>query len=1008
MKLEEVNEQLRKEIAERRRAEGQLREERNFISAILDTTSALVVVLDRDGRIIRFNRACERMTGYSFADLEGRYLWDCLLLSEEVARVKSVFASLQAGQFPNEAENYWITRDGGVRLVAWSNTAIVDDASSVKYVVGTGIDITDRRGAEEAVRASDQKYRELVESANNIILRMDSRGTITFFNEFAQKFFGYESDEIIGKNIVGTIVPGTDSSGCNLADRMADLGRHPERYSTNENENMRRNGERVWVAWTNTGILDDRGQVLEILCVGNDITERRLADEAVRKARDELSTLLELQKAITSRLDLDAVLQLIADEARRLTMAQLASVFLLEGDDLKISVISGEERSDLVGVRIPVRQSISGLAVLTGKPIRSNNIQDEPSANADIVKLAGIRSFLAVPLISGSAVIGMVAAADKLSGGFMPEDERVLTMLASSAVIGVENARLYHEEQQRRRENEQRRQVAESLRDILAVLNSNRSLAEILDYIVGQACRLLGTDAGAIFRLDAAARTLSIQASQGLDADYVDNVIIPVGQGAVGRAVARREAVTFTDLQEAVQDNPDLEDLGRLPYAERLFSRHRALLAVPLIVKDEVYGGIVLYYTQSRQFSTEEIALAAAFGDQAALAIENARLFERSLERARELAILNAVTATVSQSLDLEEILQDALDKIIQALGMEAGAAFRLDEKSRELVIVAERGLSPEFVSYVSRLPVGVGASGHAAREGKPVVRHVDDYYEPELRGMIAREGLLLTVSVPLLAKGRTLGAINASTRKPRVLTPEELSLLASIGQQVGIAVENARLYEQAEQSAAAAERSRLARDLHDAVMQTLFSASLLAEVLPRLWERSPEEGRRRLEELRQLTRGALAEMRTLLLELRPTALTESALGDLLRQLAEATTGRSRVPVSVIVEGHLLLPPEVQISLYRIAQEALNNVAKHASAGNAVLSLHCQEGRVELCVSDNGRGFDPASASPDNLGLGIMRERAEAIGAKLHVISGVGAGTRVEVVWKDERRTKDS
>lgn len=199
--------------------------------------------------------------------------------------------------------------------------------------------------------------------------------------------------------------------------------------------------------------------------------------------------------------------------------------------------------------------------------------------------------------------------------------------------------------------------------------------------------------------------------------------------------------------------------------------------------------------------------------------------------------------------------------------------------------------------------------------------------------------------------------------------------------------------------TAAAEERNRLARDLHDAVTQTLFSASLISEVLPVLWERNENEGRKRLEEVRQLTRGALAEMRTLLLELRPSAIVEAELGQLLRQLAESINGRSRIPVSVEVSGDCPLPNEVKVALYRIAQEALNNIAKHAGASEARVSLHCETGRVTLSVADNGRGYDMAVVRPDSLGLGIMRERARDIGASLTTHSRIDRGTDVSVVW---------
>ncbi|HLE89728.1 MAG TPA: histidine kinase, partial [Anaerolineales bacterium] len=135
------------------------------------------------------------------------------------------------------------------------------------------------------------------------------------------------------------------------------------------------------------------------------------------------------------------------------------------------------------------------------------------------------------------------------------------------------------------------------------------------------------------------------------------------------------------------------------------------------------------------------------------------------------------------------------------------------------------------------------------------------------------------------------------------------------------------------------AERTRLARDLHDAVTQTLFSSSLIAEVLPDLWAMDIEEAKKSTEELRQLTRGALAEMRTLLLELRPASLTQTRLSDLLRQLCEAFIGRSRLPITLTIESERNLPPEVQIAFYRIAQESLNNVFKYARARQVNVSL---------------------------------------------------------------------
>jgi len=232
----------------------------------------------------------------------------------------------------------------------------------------------------------------------------------------------------------------------------------------------------------------------------------------------------------------------------------------------------------------------------------------------------------------------------------------------------------------------------------------------------------------------------------------------------------------------------------------------------------------------------------------------------------------------------------------------------------------------------------------------------------------------------------------------------------------------NAELYEQARALAALQERQRLARNLHDAVNQSLFSAGLIAEVLPRLWERDPVEARQSLEDLRRLTRGALAEMRGLLAELRPSVLTDSSLGDLLRQLANAFTGRTNVATRVTIAGEHVLSPGLQVALYRICQEALNNIAKHAGANRVAIEWLCHAGAarlssspehpgspqdivvssLEMRIRDDGRGFNTGQpAASGHYGLDMMRERAEAVGAQLVVTSWPGHGTEIIIRWRE-------
>jgi signal transduction histidine kinase len=260
---------------------------------------------------------------------------------------------------------------------------------------------------------------------------------------------------------------------------------------------------------------------------------------------------------------------------------------------------------------------------------------------------------------------------------------------------------------------------------------------------------------------------------------------------------------------------------------------------------------------------------------------------------------------------------------------------------------------------------------------------------------------------LPLKVRERVLGVLAIIGAEGESFSEQQLALFKSIADQMSVAVENTRLYEKAEQMAVASERSRLARDLHDAVTQTLFSSSLIADVLPKLWEQNPDAGRQKLEELRQLTRGALSEMRAMLMELRPSALAEADMDELFRHLVNAFVGRSRLKVRFEAQGEGTPPINVKEVFYRVAQESLNNIEKHADAKEVLIQLKSSEGHHELIIRDDGRGFIMEAVSQDHLGLGIMQERAENIGALLNIQSSLGKGTEVMLFWESQEKHND-
>jgi signal transduction histidine kinase len=434
-------------------------------------------------------------------------------------------------------------------------------------------------------------------------------------------------------------------------------------------------------------------------------------------------------------------------------------------------------------------------------------------------------------------------------------------------------------------------------------------------------------------------------------------------------------------------------------------SKTKSELTVPIKARGMVLGVLDVQSDQLNAFDASDLSVLQTLAHQAGVAIENATLFEAEQRRADQFGLIHKMGSRMASILELDELLeqmvslvQEAFDYYLVEIGLVEGD--QLVYKSR-----AGIGWDPPFESF--SLKIGdEGITGWVAATGEPVlVPNVDQ--DPRYKRVTTTDSRS-ELAVPIKVKDKVTGVINVESDRPARFDSSDLEVLQLISNQAAIAIENARLYEQAQLMAAMEERNRLARDLHDAVTQTLFSASLIAETLPTLWERDHEEGEQLLKELRQLNRGALAEMRTLLMELRPTALVDASLEELLQQLGDAITGRTGMSVSVLVEGHLELPTDVHVALYRIAQEALNNAVKHAEAKEVQVNLRFTfpgdgvSARVELSVIDDGNGFDLSQVQPECLGLGIMQERAKTIGAELAINSEVDVGTEVMVHWKEE------
>jgi GAF domain-containing protein len=716
----------------------------------------------------------------------------------------------------------------------------------------------------------------------------------------------------------------------------------------------------------------------------------------------QLAALQETNRALVSTLELDALLSLIIQQAATLLQADGGILNLVdweEGEDEVMACVGSVTHTR--GVRSRLDGSLSGWVTLHNQPVISNRLREDSRVDRlqlDLFQDVPLRNAALAPMSIKDQVIGTLVLVDKRGGEgeFDQADMDLLAAFANQAATAIENARLYTGE---RRRAEQFKAIAEVSRRLTLVLDIDEVLSQVVEIIQ----QIFGYYHVGIGLIEGEELVYRVGAGKPWEAPgfQFQPARLKVGQEGLGGWVAAAGKPLLV---------PDVRLEPRYVWMQG--SATCSELVVPIIFKEKILGVLDAQSDRLNAFDETDLAVFQSLAGQAGAAIENARLFRAEQRRAEQFRVIGEVGRRTTSSLSVLDLL-DQMARLIQESFGYYHVGIGLIE-GQDVVSIAEVGAC-EDVYRNARVEMGLGCWGWVARHGEPLLLG-DLRLTPHFTSIPEAGEILSHLCVPLRTKDGVIGVISAASDRVNAFDESDQSVLQSLAHQAAVAVENIRFYERAQQMAVIEERSRLARELHDAVTQTLFSASLVAEALPTAWENDPQEGRNLLQELRTLSRGALAEMRTLLLELRPAALVETRLEDLLRQLGEAASGREGIPVMVLVENgpppHIKdqIPPDVHIALYRIAQEALNNVVKHARASQATVRLcyTCGDGEgtslsVLLSMGDNGRGFDPVRVPQNRLGIGIMQERAQAIGATLSIDSHSGEGTQVTVLWEQKR-----
>ncbi len=440
-----------------------------------------------------------------------------------------------------------------------------------------------------------------------------------------------------------------------------------------------------------------------------------------------------------------------------------------------------------------------------------------------------------------------------------------------------------------------------------------------------------------------------------------------------------------------------------------------APLVLPLAYQAETIGQLHLApRTPGEPFTPADRRLLDELARQAGLAAHAVQLTsdlqrayehleQRVEERTRELSTLLEVSHTVASTIELKPLLELILDQLKTVVDY-AGSAITILE-DEDLVLVGTRGPESEEHLLQRRFPLKhMGLIWEKLCSGEPVI--IDNVRNDTPLAQAYREAvgeLLETtfryirswVAVPLKLKEQVIGMLSASHSKPNYYTSHHADLALAIANQAAIAIENARLYEQAQELAALEERQKLARELHDSVSQSLYGISLGAHTARTLLDRDPGQVAKPLEYILALAEAGLAEMRALIFELRPESLETEGLASALIKQAAALHARYDVPVETDLCDEPDLPLKMKQELYRVAQEALHNTIKHARTSKVNVRLRRTSEAIILEIRDNGRGFDPLGSFPGHLGLLSMQERIKNLGRVLSIESTPGQGTTI-------------
>jgi len=760
------------------------------------------------------------------------------------------------------------------------------------------------------------------------------------------------------------------------------------------------------------------------------IENARLLNELRQSLQQQTATADMLKVISRSTFDLKAVLDTLTKSAARLCEADIANIWRPSGSVYRLAAsyqATPENKEYLENLSIePGRGSCVGRTLLEGKIVHIHDIVED--REYALSHATGYRTMLGVPLLREGIPIGVIALVRTKVQPFTEKQIELVTRFADQAVIAIENVRLFEAEQARTRELSESLEQQTATSEILGVIAASpTNIQPVLQAVAESACRLCEAYDSVIFLCQG--ERLRLRTHHG--PIPVDVVGLPIGRGWVtGRAFVDREAVHVHDLQAAVDEFPDGS-----AYARRFGLR--TILAAPLLRENEAIGVLVIRRAEVRPFTDKQIALLTTFARQAAIAIENVRLFDEVQARTRELArsveelrALGEVTHAVNSTLDLQTVLSTIVAKAVQLSGTEGGAIYVFDEVQQLFRLRATYGLSEELIAAIEDQHIGASDAIRQATQDRQPQEIADMREEPPspLREIAMRAGYRARLIVPLVSADKVVGALVIRRKQPGNFPKGTIHLLQTFAAQSVLAIQNARLFREIEDKSrqlqlASEHKSQFVSSMSHELRTPLNAIIGLTDML--VTNAACFGTEKAQEPLQRVNRAGthllglinqvldLSKIEAGKLELNPQTVQLAPLIkdviDTAGQLAEQNKNR----LVVDAQGNLGAMTVDPMRLRQILLNLLSNACKFTKAGEVKLAARRGNGSsfIEFAVSDTGIGmtadqqaklfeeFSQADATTaqrfggTGLGLALSRKLARMMGGDVTVTSEPGKGS---------------